>query len=106
MSLTIRVNGSNLATKLPGLFPRTSVDPTPTMALYTAAALALPSIVPYTLIVMKATNDRLHQKADKADSVSDVETTELLRKWKGMNYNRAIFALIGTLLGAVAITMS
>ena len=57
-------------------------------------------------MIMKPTNDKLHKKADEHDSMSDSETRELIQKWKGMNYNRAVIALVGTVLGAIAISSS
>lgn len=94
------------ATKLPGRFPNLGLDPTSPFALYTAAALAIPAIVPYTLTAMVPTNDKLHAKAADSNSMSDAETKRLLWKWQRMNYNRSIFVGTGAVLGAVAMVMS
>ena len=95
-----------IATQLPGLFPGLYMDPTAPFALYTAAAVAIPSIVPWTLGIMKPTNGRLMQKAENNESISPEETQQLFRRWIGMNWVRAIFATTGALLGATATVLS
>jgi hypothetical protein len=75
-------------------------------ALYTGAALAIPAIIPYTLGIMKPTNDKLLKKVVEPNSISDNETKELIHKWRALNYNRALIALAGTLMGAFAICAS
>lgn len=95
-----------LATKLPGLFPDLSFDPTSPFALYIAAAVTIPSIVPWTIGIMKPTNERLMQKAEKTDSVSAEESQQLIQTWIGMNWVRAVFGTTGALLGAAATVLS
>ncbi|KAK5119503.1 hypothetical protein LTR85_007603 [Meristemomyces frigidus] len=91
--------------------PRSRTLPVSPFALYTAAALAIPAIVPYTLIVMEpAANRKLMHMAKTAEAgpsgtdlgASDADVQELLRKWKGMNLVRAAFVGTGAVLGAVA----
>jgi len=94
------------STKQPGRFPNQAFDPTSPLALYTGAALAIPAIIPYTLGIMKPTNDRLLRKAKEPNSISEGETRQLIRNWSGMNYNRAVIALVGTLIGGVAVLSS
>ena len=96
----------NTATKQPGRFPNQAFDPTSPLALYTGAALAIPAIIPYTIEIMKPTNDRLIRNAKEPNSISEGETRRLIRSWRGMNYNRAIIALVGTLMGGVAVLSS
>ena len=55
---------------------------------------------------MKPTNDRLIKKAKEPSSMSEGETRQLIRNWSGMNYNRAAIALVGTLMGGVAVLSS
>ncbi|KAK4574220.1 hypothetical protein LTR86_001981 [Recurvomyces mirabilis] len=84
--------------------------------LYGVAAMAILCIVPYTLIVMEpGANRRLMALAEEADAVAKGESRELmgkegevkvlLRKWTGMNYNRALFTGFGAVVGAVATMM-
>ena len=65
-----------------------------------------PAIVPYTLNIMKPTNDRLAKKAADTSAVSTVEAHDLIRKWVGMNLNRAIMTGTGTFLAAIATVLS
>lgn len=82
--------------------------------LYALAALSTISIVPYTLIVMRATNDKLTNKANDSEtwSIKDEEdglglekgksAKELLDWWGLLNFARGMFPLIGAGLGAWA----
>jgi hypothetical protein len=83
-------------------------------ALYTAAAVLIPSFVPYTMTLMSSTNRRLLGKAesmakteitDKAveAGVAREETTHaLVDKWATLNMGRALLVILGTLCGVVA----
>lgn len=80
-------------------------------ALYATAAVAVPLIVPYTLLFMgPAVNHKLLSIAAVADQgkkgadvgISEGELKQVMRKWKSMNYNRAAFVALGSLLGAIA----
>ncbi|KAK4549001.1 hypothetical protein LTR36_008774 [Oleoguttula mirabilis] len=71
--------------------PGSASLPVSPFALYTAAALAIPAIMPYTLLVMEpAANGKLMHMAKKAEAggkgtdlaASDADVKELLRKWK------------------------
>jgi hypothetical protein len=79
--------------------------------LYGLAAAIIPSIAPYTILVMApAVNDRLHELAHRAEEgkkgeelgVSERELGGMMRQWSWMNYNRAILVGIGAVLGTVA----
>lgn len=81
-------------------------DPTTPWALYTAAAVLIPSIVPYTLFVMKPTTlEPLRAAAANPSIISTERTLELLREWKIQNFVRQGFGALGSLLGAVATMM-
>jgi hypothetical protein len=95
-----------IATERKGLYPDMSFDPTAPWALYTAAAVLVPSIVPYTLLVMKpSTLDPLIAAAADPSILSTERTLELLQIWKGQNYVRQAFGAAGSLLGAIATVM-
>lgn len=70
--------------------------------LYGAAALVIPTIVPYTLLAMQPTNDSIAARAAKAGDISDAQLKALVVKWSGMNYTRALLVSIGALLGTTA----
>ena len=80
----------------------------PRWVLYAVAAVAVPSIVPYTLAVMEpVANLRLLALAEQSAkrevlSAGEGEVQRLLGIWKGMNYVRAILVGAGAMLGAVA----
>ena len=66
--------------------------------------MAIPSIAPFTLTVMKDNLAKLNAKADAAKGKS--ETTEddkelwaLLRTWQWLNASRAVLVGAGTLAG-------
>lgn len=80
-------------------------------ALYTAAAICVPSIVPYTLLYMEPTvNSKLLalgakvEKGAKAKDlgVSEQEVRGMLKRWRGMNFVRAALVAAGAVLAAVA----
>jgi hypothetical protein len=80
-------------------------DPTAPWALYTAAAVALPSIVPYTLgVMMPTTVGPLEEAMKKPGSLSVGTTKELVAKWAEQNNVRQAFGLVGTVL-AIAATL-
>ena len=60
-------------------------------------------IIPYTLGIMKPTNDKLHKKVQEPNSMTESDTRRVIREWRGLNYNRALIALTGSLMGAFAI---
>lgn len=79
--------------------------------LYAAAAVIMPTIVPFTLGVMKPTNDMLMTKAGAGGKASDSSSESanveaLLEKWKKMNYVRAFVVGTGALLAATATVLS
>ncbi|KAF2754149.1 hypothetical protein EJ05DRAFT_150351 [Pseudovirgaria hyperparasitica] len=85
---------------------------TPSM-LYGAAAVLVPTIAPYTILVMRpGANDELIGMAEKAergakgDGVGSEERIgELLANWKRMNFVRAVTVAAGTVLGGLATVM-
>lgn len=91
--------------------PSSGSIPISPFALYTAAAVAIPAIVPYTLLVMEpAVNRKLMRMAKTVEAgskgteldCSGAEVADLLRKWKGMNLVRAAAVATGAVLGVVA----
>ncbi|KAJ9648949.1 hypothetical protein H2199_000862 [Coniosporium tulheliwenetii] len=116
MALVAAVSFSYLASeamKTPAAFSGSaSLDPTSVAYLYTAAAVLVPAIVPYTLLGMKAVNGALHAKADKLRTSSfdkpstaseDREVKELVGRWKVLNAVRALLAGVGAVAGVVAV---
>jgi hypothetical protein len=86
-----------------GFFPDWQLDPTAPWALYTAAAVAIPSIVPYTLAVMlPSTVGPLLEEATKPGFLSTEEIRSLIARWAHENNVRQVFGLVGTLAGLVA----
>ncbi|KAK6386538.1 hypothetical protein LTR65_008876 [Meristemomyces frigidus] len=82
--------------------PGSASLPVSPFALYTAAALAIPAIMPYTLLVMEpAANGKLMHMAKKAEAggkgtdlaASDADVKELLRKWKEFLRTKRLFPL-------------
>jgi Domain of unknown function (DUF1772) len=77
--------------------------------LYTAAAIIIPCIVPFTLLFMRPTNNAIHAKkafyssAVGAGIATDAELSRLIAKWTVLNYTRSLLPLLGTLLGAWAV---
>jgi hypothetical protein len=80
-------------------------------ALYTAAAICVPSIVPYTLLYMEPTVNRrllalgarVEEGAKAKDlGVGDEEVRNMLKRWKGMNFVRAALVATGAVLSAIA----
>ena len=63
----------------------------------------MPSVIPYTLIFMLPTNDRLAEKATaKYDASSSSETSQLIQRWTALNHGRAVLVGLGAMLGAAA----
>ena len=75
--------------------------------LYASAAGLTLAIVPYTLIGMRAVNDKLHAKADgkeKDDTrqppqLEDANMRDLLTEWAWWNAGRSLLPLGGCVLG-------
>ncbi|OCK80119.1 DUF1772-domain-containing protein [Lepidopterella palustris CBS 459.81] len=75
-------------------------------ALYSASAVLVTAIVPFTLIVMKPTNDKLHAKADASEeskAETDETVDELMNKWYWLNVVRASLPGVGAVVGAMAV---
>lgn len=70
----------------------------------------MPSIIPFTLVVMMPTNDALETivaaEEEEGGKSSEAARTEqvgrLMRKWSVLNYFRAVVVGAGALLGGVA----
>ncbi|KAF2024554.1 hypothetical protein EK21DRAFT_104576 [Setomelanomma holmii] len=85
-----------------------SVSP---FALYLAATMCVPCIIPYTVLYMEPTvNVKLLDmgaKAEKGAKARDLGTSEkdirdMLVRWKGMNFIRAAIVGTGALLTGIA----
>jgi hypothetical protein len=98
-----------LAAKLPTAWYSTPLDPRPSFNLYTAAAVLIPAIVPFTLIVIKKTNSKLFAKAEFYDTQSaaekkeDEELAQLFKRWRVLNLIRACFPALGAVAGLWAV---
>lgn len=77
--------------------------------LYGLAAILTIGIVPYTLVAMNATNQKLLVKAEEKvgakDVVKDEEVGALLRKWTTLNGVRSMLPLVGTAAGFLAMLL-
>lgn len=76
---------------------------TPT-ALYATAMVLVPSIVPYTIVLMRGINGKLMEKAEAGQGQGKgegEETWELLRQWKVLNWGRAVIVLTGYVMGVM-----
>lgn len=85
-----------------------TIDNTRTFYLYSAAAILVPAIVPFTFGIMKPTNDKLHAKAEKyrlgaSEAKEDQELEDLLQKWTAMNTARSLFPLVAAVVGLWAV---
>ncbi|KAF2147356.1 uncharacterized protein K452DRAFT_282362 [Aplosporella prunicola CBS 121167] len=95
----------------------TELNPNSTFYLYSAAAILIPSIVPFTLLAMKRVNNRLHAKAAALknaqpgdDAWNEVGIPEedkvktLLGKWTWFNATRSVLTGVGALCGILAVS--
>ncbi|KAH6607219.1 hypothetical protein Trco_003532 [Trichoderma cornu-damae] len=74
---------------------------------YLGSAACVLSIVPFTLTVMKRTNEQLHEEADNDSSEEEIEASvvrvkSLLDRWITLNFIRGLLPLAGTILGSLA----
>lgn len=69
---------------------------------FAAAAACVASIVPFTLIVMKSTNDRLHKAAKDGVKGTDPPVASAMNTWGVLNLTRGLLPLAGAILGARA----
>jgi len=84
------------------------------VVLYTAAAVLVPSIIPYTIIFISSTNNKLAAKEASLAKVSITDTAAeagvaeeetahaLFDKWATLNLGRSLLPLIGTVCAAWA----
>lgn len=77
--------------------------------LYGLAALLTIGIVPWTLLFMNATNQKLLVKAEEnvgaKDVVKDEEVGDLLRKWTTLNGVRSVLPLLGSTVAFLAMLL-
>lgn len=66
---------------------------------FVAAAAATMSIGPFTLFVMKPTNDKLHRAAKKEPGFDQTQVSALMQTWEKLNYMRCSLPLLGSLVG-------
>lgn len=75
--------------------------------LYAFAAIAVPSIAPFTVFVMKPTNDKLHGIANASETAvkprSGGEFSTLVSKWYWLNLTRAVLSGVGALAATWAV---
>lgn len=96
---------SRTVPRTPELFRNNSST---TFYLYSLAAILVPVIVPYTVGIMKPTNDQLHARADKYrlvawDVKEDKELDDLLEKWTALNITRSLSPLAAAVVGLWAV---
>ncbi|RDW63638.1 hypothetical protein BP6252_11183 [Coleophoma cylindrospora] len=82
------------------------------MQLYSVAALLTVGIVPYTLLTMSSTNNKLLAKSKKASSdaeitaafspAEDKEASDLLKRWTFLNGIRSTLPMLGAVAAALA----
>jgi hypothetical protein len=90
-------------TALSLIVPKNSVQ------IYSAAALLTYGMIPYTMIFMLPTNDKLMAKAEQAFgakgavAADDKEVGELLRKWSILSGIRSLLPLLGGVVSMAAI---
>lgn len=73
---------------------------------YMAAAAATLATLPWTVLVMTNTNRKLMElnaNAVEREKVGDAHVVTLLKKWRWMNLVRSAMALVGGLLGTMAL---
>ncbi|KAK4990619.1 hypothetical protein LTR66_006762 [Elasticomyces elasticus] len=106
---------ANQASKVSQALSGTALAPTTPFYLFTTSAVIIPAIVPYTLFLMKNTNNKLHAKAAKYRNtiageknieagMPREETVEgLVSKWYWLNMVRAVMVGSGAVMGLVAV---
>lgn len=98
---------TDTARNLKGLLPNAGpFDPTTPFALYTAAAVSIPAIVPWTVTQMVPTNDRLMLKAAQNDAFGLEEAQALVAKWVALHMVRVGLVVFGTVCGACGAVLS
>jgi hypothetical protein len=82
--------------------------PKMSMQLYCAAAILTLGIVPFTIVAMRPTNNKLIEKAETSSKQTDTsplaqsnedEIDNLIAKWKSLNGIRSLLPLLGGILG-------
>jgi Domain of unknown function (DUF1772) len=75
-------------------------------SLYVVASMGTLAMIPWTLVAMMETNNRLCAIADskiEQEKVKSEEVEALLRKWTWMNYVRSGLMMVGGLTGLFAL---
>lgn len=94
-----------------------SLEPTATSSftLYTAAAIVVPCVIPYTVFFMGGVNSKLQEKASSLTDASLTDTAvesgvaqgetvhQLVDKWLTLNLVRSLLPLFGSLAAGWAI---
>lgn len=85
-----------------------------TKKFWLTAAILMPSVLPYTLLIMNPVNAKLQEKASSLAGTSLEDTAAeagvakeetvhaLVDKWATLNLGRAVIPLVGTLVAAWA----
>lgn len=73
--------------------------------LYGVAAVMTVGVVPWTLLLMNSTNQRLIAKADSAtvEKGDEKEVEDLLKKWGTLNGLRSLLPLVGSAAAVFAV---
>lgn len=84
--------------------PLRSLAPKNSIQLYCTAAILTMGIVPYTIVAMSSTNNRLLAKSEATEeTLVDVEAKELLQRWTFLNGVRSSLPLAGAITGLIAV---
>lgn len=80
----------------------------PISRLFAVAAALTVGIVPYTVLLMKATNDKLLRFAKKAEkeelsALEGEESVQLLRRWTLLNGVRSLLPLTGAVITGIVV---
>ncbi|POR35796.1 Uncharacterized protein TPAR_04006 [Tolypocladium paradoxum] len=70
---------------------------------FAVAAACVASMVPFTLIVMKGTNDKLHKAAKDGVKGTDPHMASAMNTWGVLNFTRGLLPFAGAILGARAL---
>ncbi|KAJ5673877.1 DUF1772-domain-containing protein [Penicillium macrosclerotiorum] len=71
-------------------------------ALFSAAAVLVIGIIPYTILTMSTVNNSLLQKALSTSELVEAETASLIERWTTLNTLRSILPLAGAICGILA----
>jgi len=85
--------------------PRLLTFGVPNGRLFAAAAVLTVSIVPFTIVFMSSTNDKLLSFAKKEDltTAENQESEALLKRWRYLNSVRSLLPLAGAFVTGAAV---